>query len=296
MLKSFGAAIRNLGRSIDSFGVGLQGNAAYVETLVPSARLVAVGSKMPTCAPTAFVAPSASVVGDVKIGANSSVWYNSGAKGDGASITIGSNSNIQDAAVVTANGKAVNIGNNVTVGPAATVMAGSTLKDGCMVGTNSVVEGSVIGEGAVVSANSVLTVGQSVPAGQVWAGNPAVYLRDITEEEKQSLIDGATELSMLASEHAVETSKSFEQIMAEKAAFKLLEEQSGDRVSNPSKNVFDERPGVIFHQEENASVTYSDVDQETIDRLTFNRVRGVRSNHLDDDSAERQNDLKQIVQ
>lgn len=294
MLRTIGTVFRSWGRSIDKFGTGLQGRTAYVETLVPSTRLVPHGDKTPVCAGTAFVAPTASVVGDVKIGENSSVWYHAGAKGEGASISIGNNTNIQDGASVAAQEKPVKIGNNVTVGPAATVSNGSTLKDGCMVGTNSIVDGSVIGEGSVVTANSVLPPGQDVPAGQVWSGNPAVFLREITADERNLLVSNCTELAYLAAEHDVETSKPFDQIMAEKAAWKLIQEESGDRVQNPSKNQFDERPGLIFHQEENAKVTYAEVDQETIDSLTFNRVRGIRAGDLDDDFEERKKELKQL--
>ena len=148
-------------------------------------------------------------------------------EGGGCTNFIGEKSNIQDGAMLHAADKAINIGNSVTVGPCAAITNGSKLEDGCMVGTNSIVDGSIVGKGSVLSANSRLEPGTNVPAGQLWGGSPAKFVRDVTQEEMNILRGNADELSQLASMHAEESSKSFSQIMAERAKYKELKEKLG---------------------------------------------------------------------
>eukprot|EP00943_MAST-04B_sp_MAST-4B-sp1_P000644 g644.t1 len=291
MLKTLGTFARVWGRSLDKFGQSFQGSAVYVETLVPQTTYVAHNDKSPTVSNICFVAPSARLVGDVAVADRASVWYSASARAEGARISIGMKANIQDGAVLHATNKPVSIGNSVTVGPCATVTNGSTLEDGCMVGTNSIVDGSTIGKGSVLSANSNLEPGTKVPPGQLWSGNPAKYVRDVIPEEMNILISNADELSELASMHAEESSKSFSQIMEERAKFKELKEKLGrDSIQNPTFNYFDDRP------EEAGDVTYTQVSQKDIDERTFNRHKGIRAGDLDNDELEKAEKIKRLGQ
>jgi hypothetical protein len=148
-----------------------------------------------------------------------------------------------------------------------------------------------------LSANSNLEPGTKVPAGQLWSGNPAQYLRDVSPEEMNILTSNADDLSELASMHAVESSKSFSQIMEERAKFKELKEKLGrDSIQNPTINYFDDRPGVIFHKEEAGDVTYTQVSQTEIDERTFNRHKGIRVGDLDNDELEKAEKIKRLGQ
>ena len=125
--------------------------------MVPSTRVVSVSGKAPSIGKNVFVAPSASVVGDVTVGDGSSVWYNSVLRSDKGAIKIGQGSNIQERVVVAPKTGPVTIGDKVTVGASAQLDS-CTLQDGCMVGV-----GVQVASGAVVETGSVVTAGSVVP-------------------------------------------------------------------------------------------------------------------------------------
>ena len=123
----------------------------------------------------AFVAPSANVIGNVKIGAQSSVWYGAVIRGDVASISIGNNTNVQDNAIIhvtqhskKANGPLpVHIGDNVTIGHAVT-LHGCTIHNESLIGMGStVMDGAVVEKNAIVAAGSCVTMNTVIPSGQV---------------------------------------------------------------------------------------------------------------------------------
>lgn len=147
---------------------------------------------MPEIDESVFVAESADIIGDVKIGKNSSVWYNTVLRGDEHAIRIGKNTNIQDGTVVHV-GLDVDtvIGDNVTVGHNALV-------HGCKIGNNSLVgmgaivlNGAEIGEFCMIGAGALVTQNKKFPDGMLIIGSPAKAVRELTEEEKQSLIKSA---------------------------------------------------------------------------------------------------------
>jgi carbonic anhydrase/acetyltransferase-like protein (isoleucine patch superfamily) len=155
-------------------------------TVVPSARIVAHGGKLPTVAPSAFVAPSASIVGQVNISEGAGIWYNAVVRGDQAKVSIGINSTVQERVVINAT-TPTSIGDNVVVGVGAQ-LSGCTLGNHTLVGVGaSVQEGAVVESGAVVAAGSVVGKGLTIPAGQLWSGNPVAYLRDLTSAESLAL-------------------------------------------------------------------------------------------------------------
>lgn len=209
-------AARSFGQTLDKMGAAME-VAKYTERLVPSTRFVAVNDIAPTINPnTAFIAPSANVVGDVTIGSSSSVWYNSTIRGDGNKVTIGSNTSIGDCAVVhiakIQGDFATNIGNDVSIGPNSIIHA-ATLGDAINVGAGSqILDGAVIGSNVSIEAGSIVTPGTKIPDGEVWSGSPAKFLRKVTKEDIEYIQSHSADMSSLALLHAGENEKDYKQI------------------------------------------------------------------------------------
>jgi len=157
-----------------------------------------------------FVADNAVVIGDVSLGPRSSVWYGCILRGDGNRITVGAGTNIQDGTIVhvnhdengdyreTGGGDPTWIGSNITIGHQALLHA-CRLEDGCFVGMRAVVmDGAVVESGAMVAAGALVTPRKRVLAGQLWAGSPAKYLRDLTPEERQMMVENPRYYAELA--------------------------------------------------------------------------------------------------
>ena len=143
------------------------------------------GGIVPTISPKAFIAPGAAVIGDVHIGEDSGVWFGCVIRGDVNSVRIGSRTNIQDGTVihVTRHTGPTHIGSNVTIGHSALLHA-CTLEDACFIGMRAtIMDGVVVESGAQVAAGALVTPGKRIPAGQLWAGSPAKYFRDLTPED-----------------------------------------------------------------------------------------------------------------
>jgi carbonic anhydrase/acetyltransferase-like protein (isoleucine patch superfamily) len=141
----------------------------------------------PAIDPDAFVAPGARVIGDVTIGAGSSVWYNAVLRGDVASIRVGARSNIQDGSVVhvsggTAGGRwHTEIGDDVLIGHLA-IIHGCVIESGGFVGLGAIVmDGCVVA--GMLAAGAMLTPGKRIGRGELWAGRPAKLLRILGEDE-----------------------------------------------------------------------------------------------------------------
>ena len=140
---------------------------------------------VPKVARSAYIAPNATLVGDVEIGENASIWFGVILRGDGPGIRIGENSNLQDGTVVhiAARGLMTVVGRNVTVGHMALLHA-CEVQDGAFVGMRStVLDGAVVESEAMVAAGAVVTPGKIVRRGELWAGSPARKLRDLTDKD-----------------------------------------------------------------------------------------------------------------
>lgn len=140
-----------------------------------------------------FVAPGVKIIGDVEIGENSSVWFNSVVRGDVHYVKIGSRTNIQDCSMlhVTNNKHPLNIGNEVTIGHSVK-LHGCTLNNLCLIGIGSVIlDGAVVEENSIVAAGAVVLPGFVVPSGKLVAGVPAKIIRDLTEEEIEDFQNSA---------------------------------------------------------------------------------------------------------
>lgn len=139
----------------------------------------------PSIASTAFIAPSADIIGDVHIGEGSGIWFGCVLRGDVASIRVGQRTNIQDGTIihVTRNGHPTLIGSGITIGHQVLLHA-CKLEDGCFIGMGATLMDDVVVEsGAMVAAGALITPGKTVKKGQIWAGNPGKYFRDMTEQE-----------------------------------------------------------------------------------------------------------------
>ncbi|MFV0265908.1 MAG: gamma carbonic anhydrase family protein [Draconibacterium sp.] len=140
--------------------------------------------KNPKFGKDCFLAETAAIIGDVKIGDNCSIWYNAVLRGDVHYIKIGNNTNIQDNATIhaTYQKSPTSIGNNVTIAHGA-IIHGCTLQDNVMIGMNAVIlDNAVIESNSIVAAGSVVTKGTIVESGTVYAGIPAKKVKDISPE------------------------------------------------------------------------------------------------------------------
>jgi len=146
---------------------------------------------VPRVHPTAFVAVNATLVGDVEIAANASIWFGCILRGDGPGIRVGENSNLQDGTIVhvAKRGLMTTVGNNVTVGHMVLLHA-CEVQDGAFIGMRStVLDGAVVETGAMVAAGALIAPGKIVRRGELWAGNPGRKLRDLTDKDYETFED-----------------------------------------------------------------------------------------------------------
>jgi len=140
-----------------------------------------------------FLASGVKIIGDVEIGKNSTVWYNSVIRGDVHYIKIGESTNIQDCSMLhVTNGKfPLNIGNKVTIGHSVS-LHGCTLQDQCLIGIGAIVlDGAVIESNSMVAAGALVKQHFVVPSDKLVAGVPARVIRDLTREEIKDIEAGA---------------------------------------------------------------------------------------------------------
>ena len=153
----------------------------------------------------AWVAPNATLVGDVMVSKWATIWYNVTIKADTNPVRIGNFTTIGDRTSINAThalphglASSVNIGKNVQVQPGCSLHS-CIIDDDAVIGSGTVIgQGARVERGAVIEANSVVPPGRLVPAGQVWGGNPIAYVRDLDEKEitdnyTQSYTKGAAE-------------------------------------------------------------------------------------------------------
>jgi carbonic anhydrase/acetyltransferase-like protein (isoleucine patch superfamily) len=156
---------------------------AFMQNIVP------YKGKLPVFDENVFVAPNAFIIGDVSIGAHSSVWYGCAVRGDERDIKIGKRTNIQDNTVIHVAGKVQGtyIGDNVTIGHGCIIHA-CTIGHTALIGMQScILDGARVEDNALLAAGSLLTPGKTVPSGQLWGGRPAKYIRDLTDKDFELL-------------------------------------------------------------------------------------------------------------
>lgn len=157
----------------------------------------------PQVARDVYIAPGAIVIGDVVIGAKSSIWFYTVVRGDVHFIRIGEETNIQDHSVlhVTTGTFPLHIGNRVTVGHRA-VIHGCTIEDECLIGMGSIIlDGAKIGRHSVVAAGAVVPPGMEIPERSLVMGIPAKVQKELSEEEIERIIGTAKHYVKLAEEY-----------------------------------------------------------------------------------------------
>jgi carbonic anhydrase/acetyltransferase-like protein (isoleucine patch superfamily) len=152
--------------------------------------------------PTVFVAETATVIGDVTIGKDSSVWFSAVLRGDAAPITVGEGTNVQDNAVIHVDHQApTHVGRRVTIGHGAIVHS-ATVEDHVLIGMGAIIlSGAVIGSHSIIAAGSVVPEGREVPQRSLVMGVPGKVVRHVTEEEVRQIEEGA--------EHYVERARNY---------------------------------------------------------------------------------------
>ena len=151
--------------------------------------LYKLGDVSPVVAPSAYVAPSASVIGKAVLAEHSSVWFGATLRGDNETISIGVGSNVQDGAVMhTDPGFPLTIGAHVSVGHQA-MLHGCTVGEGSLIGIQAVaLNAAVIGRGCLVGAGAVITERKVFADGTLILGAPAKVVRELTAEERENLL------------------------------------------------------------------------------------------------------------
>ena len=159
--------------------------------------------KVPRNEGAAFVAPNATVQGDVILKAGSTVWYGAVLRGDDGQLIIGENSNVQDNAVLhTGPGLDVTVGRGTSVGHGA-VVHGCTVGDGCLIGMHAtILNGAVIGDGSLIAAGALVPENMQVPTGSLVIGVPGKVVRPVSAAQADAIKTNEEEYLELAKAHA----------------------------------------------------------------------------------------------
>jgi carbonic anhydrase/acetyltransferase-like protein (isoleucine patch superfamily) len=147
--------------------------------------IIAHAGRTPRIAPSAFIAASADIIGDVELGENCSIWFGAVLRGDIEPIRVGANSNLQDGCVVhTMLGSPATIGNWVTVGHRA-VLHGCTVEDHCLIGIGAILLNNVrVGEGSIIAAGALVVENTVIAPKSLYMGVPARFKRQLTEADR----------------------------------------------------------------------------------------------------------------
>ncbi|MBY8863196.1 gamma carbonic anhydrase family protein [Nocardia sp. CA2R105] len=155
--------------------------------------MIKLGEHAPQVEDTAWVAPNATVIGRVRLGAEVGIWYSAVLRGDLEDISVGPRTNIQDGCVLHADpGFPLTVGEGVSVGHNA-ILHGCTIGDNVLVGMGAtVLNGAVIGEGSLIAANALIPEGAQIPPGSLVAGVPGKVRRELGEAELDRIRLNAT--------------------------------------------------------------------------------------------------------
>jgi carbonic anhydrase/acetyltransferase-like protein (isoleucine patch superfamily) len=152
---------------------------------------------------SAWIAPTAAIIGDVEIGAQSSIWFHCVLRGDTNFIRIGARTNVQDGSILHVNRGTFPciLGDDVTVGHAAIVHA-CTIENRGFIGMGAtVLDGAVVEEGGMLAAHALLSPGKRIRRGELWAGVPARFVRNLGEEEQAQFAATGAHYVELAGRH-----------------------------------------------------------------------------------------------
>ncbi len=167
-----------------------------------TALIVTLAGHTPQVADSAFVAPTAALIGNVTLGERVGIFYGAVLRGDTDAITIGEGSNLQDNVTVHCDrGISTTVGAGVSVGHGA-VLHGCTVEDDCLIGMSAtVLNGAVVGTGSLVAAGAVVLEGTVIPPGSLVAGVPAKVRRELSDDEKAGIRNNAALYLELSAAH-----------------------------------------------------------------------------------------------
>lgn len=167
--------------------------------------LHSIGELSPLLLPGAWAAPSADLIGDVRLGARASVWFGAVLRGDNTPLILGEETNFQDGAIGHSDlGFPLTIGARVTVGHQA-ILHGCTVSDDCLIGMGArILNGAVIGPQCIVGAGALITEGKHFERGSLIVGAPARAARQVTEEERELLRQSAAHYAAKARSYAAQ--------------------------------------------------------------------------------------------
>ncbi len=167
--------------------------------------LYSIGLSSPRLGQDAWAAPSADLIGDVRLAARASVWFGAVIRADNTPIIVGEESNIQDGAIGHSDpGYPLTIGARVTVGHQA-ILHGCTICDNCLVGMGArILNGAVLESECLVGAGALVTEGKHFPAGSLIVGAPARIVRQLSEAEKEAIRISAAHYADKAARYATE--------------------------------------------------------------------------------------------
>jgi gamma-carbonic anhydrase len=154
----------------------------------------------PSFGESCWIAENATLVGDVKLGKNCTIWFNAVVRGDVNSVIIGDNSNIQDGAIIhcTYQKTKTTIGNYVSIAHNA-IVHGCTIEDKVLIGMGAIVmDGAVIETGSIIAAGAIVTQNTRVPSGTIYAGNPAKFLKNVSPDAAEVFMRTANNYIMYA--------------------------------------------------------------------------------------------------
>ncbi len=146
------------------------------------ALILPVNGKSPKIKDSCWLAPNATVVGDVQMGEDCTVWFNAVIRGDVNSVQLGNKVNIQDGAVIhcTYEKTKTIVGNNTSIGHNA-ILHGCTIEDEVLIGMGAIImDNACVGKNSIIGAGAVVTQNTVIPEGTIWVGNPAKYLKDVS--------------------------------------------------------------------------------------------------------------------
>ncbi|WP_394941669.1 gamma carbonic anhydrase family protein [Psychromicrobium sp. YIM B11713] len=156
----------------------------------------------PSVGPEVFLAPNATVIGEVSLGRGASAFYGAVIRGDSGQISVGEETNLQDNVVLHADpGFPTSVGDRVSVGHGA-VVHGCTIEDDCLIGMGAtVMNGTRIGAGSLIAGGAVVLEGSVIPPRSLVAGVPAKVRRELTDQEFAGIQQNAAHYSVLAQHH-----------------------------------------------------------------------------------------------
>jgi len=214
-----GEIFRETGLAMDQMGLEIMDSYAHRDTLNRHRRLMPFRGTRPEVGQGAWIAPNASIIGRVTLGSHTSTWYGSIIRGDQYPISIGKLGVVGERSIIRASEAETKLGDGVLIGDGA-VLNSCTIGNDVRVDANSVVmEGATLGSSAMIGPSSVVEKGTHIPESEFWQGNPAKFVRKVTQEDIKQLQDQVDHMQQMAIQHDNELVKDAKQLSEDLAQY-----------------------------------------------------------------------------